>query len=287
MNARLTAPDMRAAKGRRKLVALTAYDYPTAVILDRSGVDILLVGDSLAMVVLGYPDTLSVTLEEMLHHAKAVSRAAQRALVVGDLPFGSYHQGPAQAVESAVRMLREGGARAVKVEGADILPQVRAMVAAGIPVMGHLGLTPQFSAALGGFKAQARSADAAVRLLQDALALQEAGCFALVLEAVPAVVASRVTQALDIPTIGIGAGPECDGQVLVMHDMAGLFTDFQPRFVKRYAELGQSLGAAVAAYAAEVRSGNFPLAEHGFGMPERDTQAFLERTVQLASRGAE
>jgi 3-methyl-2-oxobutanoate hydroxymethyltransferase len=260
-----TAPDIAKAKGQRKLVMITAYDHPTARILDPHA-DMLLVGDSLAMVVLGHPDTLSVTLDEMLHHTRAVSRTAKKALVVGDLPIGSYQQSVAQAVDAATRMVRDGGARAVKMEGAGVTEQVRAVVRTGIPVMGHVGLTPQFTAVLGGFKVQAKTAATAAKLLDEALALQDAGCFAIVLEAIPPEVAREVTSALSIPTIGIGAGVECDGQVLVVHDVAGLAGAFRPKFVKKYADLETELSNAAAAYANEVRSGAFPGPEHVYPM---------------------
>ncbi|SMC21497.1 ketopantoate hydroxymethyltransferase [Desulfacinum hydrothermale DSM 13146] len=268
---KVTVPGIMAAKGRRKLTMLTAYDYLTALWVDRSGVDMILVGDSLAMVMLGHEDTLSVTMEEMLHHTRAVTRGTQRALVVGDMPFLSYQVSVEQAVESAGRFLKEARAQAVKLEGgASVLPQVEAIVRAGIPVQGHLGLTPQSIAQLGGFKVQGKGEEAAKRLLDDAVALSQAGCFSLVLEAVPAPVAERITQSVPIPTIGIGAGPACDGQVLVTHDLAGLFDRFVPRFVKQYDQLGQRLLEAARRYRHEVEAGAFPGPEHSFGLPRKD-----------------
>jgi 3-methyl-2-oxobutanoate hydroxymethyltransferase len=271
MTTRITVPDIVAAKGKRKLSALTAYDYPTALWVDRSGMDIVLVGDSLAMVVLGMEDTLSVGMAEMIHHTRAVTRAVKRALVIGDMPFLSYQISIEQAVLNAGRFLQEGRAQAVKLEGgARVLPQVRAMVAAGIPVQGHLGLTPQSSAQFGGFKVQGKTAEAARVLIEDAQALAEAGCFSIVLEAIPAPIAERVTEAVRIPTIGIGAGPACDGQVLVIHDVLGLFDRFLPRFVKQYENLGPLMGKALTRYREEVEQGTFPGPEHGFDMQQEE-----------------
>jgi 3-methyl-2-oxobutanoate hydroxymethyltransferase len=255
------------AKGERKLAMLTAYDYPTALLVDEVGMDMILVGDSLAMVVLGHDDTLAVTLDEMIHHCRAVARAAKTALVVGDMPFLSYEATPEQAVRSAGRMMKEGGARAVKIEGGrEMAPQIRAMSAAGIPVMGHIGLTPQRVARIGGFLVQGKTADAAQELIDEGRELAEAGCFSMVLEAIPAPVAKLVTEAVPIPTIGIGAGPDCDGQVLVLHDILGLFERFTPKFVKRYASLADDIRAAVSAYRQEVADGVFPAEEHSFSM---------------------
>ncbi|MEJ5348373.1 MAG: 3-methyl-2-oxobutanoate hydroxymethyltransferase [Desulfosoma sp.] len=263
---RITVPNVMAAKGRRKLTMLTAYDYCMARWVDRAGVDMILVGDSLAMVMLGHEDTLSVTMEEMLHHTRAVARGAQRALVIGDMPFLSYQASVSQAVENAGRFLKEGRAQAVKLEGgASVIRQVEAIVEAGIPVQGHLGLTPQSIAKLGGFKVQGKDEAAAKKLIDDAIALSQAGCFSLVLEAIPAPLAERVTEAVPIPTIGIGAGPACDGQVLVIHDLVGLFDRFVPRFVKQYDMLGQRLMEAVSRYRQEVEGGIFPGPEHSFG----------------------
>ena len=270
---RTTAPDVAAAKGARKIVMLAAYDFTSARLAEAAGVDVILVGDSLAMVVLGHDDTLSVTMEEMLHHVRAVARGAGTALVVADMPFMSYQASVETAVVNAGRFLKEGRAGAVKVEGGRaIVPQVRAMVAAGIPVLGHVGLTPQPVAALGGFKVQSKTAEAAATLVADAAALAEAGCFAVVLECIPAPVAAAVTRTVPIPTIGIGAGPDCDGQVLVFHDVLGLYDRIRPRFVKQFGELGEQAVAALTGYAEAVRNSDFPGEEHSFSMaPEAQT----------------
>lgn len=233
----------------------------------------LLVGDSLAMVVLGQQDTLSVGMTEMLHHTLAVSRGANRALVIGDMPFMSYQASVEQALINAGRFMKEGRASAVKLEGgARVIPQVRAMVEAGIPVQGHLGLTPQSAAQFGGFKVQGKSAEAARVLIEDAQALAEAGCFSIVLEAIPSSIAEMITEAVQIPTIGIGAGPSCDGQVLVIHDVLGLFDRFIPRFVKRYAKLDDVIIEALVKYREEVEQGIFPGPEHGFMIDEQEVK---------------
>ena len=264
-----TIVTFREAKGQEKLVMLTAYDYSTARVMDMAGVDALLVGDSLGMVMLGYPDTLSVTVDDMVRHCSAVARGAQKALVVCDMPFMSYHVSVEDTVRNAGRLMTEGRAQAVKLEGgAEFAAEVRALTRASIPVMGHLGLTPQSVNAFGGFKVQGKSMAAAQKLLDDARALQEAGAFALVLECVPAPLAERVTQALSIPVIGIGAGAGCDGQVLVWQDMTGMTLSHLPRFVKRFGEVGASLRSAVEAYAREVRAGAFPGEDHGYPLPE-------------------
>jgi 3-methyl-2-oxobutanoate hydroxymethyltransferase len=268
---KVTVPDVIASKGQRKLTMVTAYDYATAVWVDRSGIDMVLVGDSLAMVMLGHEDTLSVTMEEMLHHTNAVARAVQRALVIGDMPFMSYQASIEQAVINAGRFLKEGRAQAVKLEGGtSVIDQIRAIVNAGIPVQGHIGLTPQSIAQLGGFRVQGKTAEAAKRLIDDALALADAGCFSIVLEAIPAPIAERITDAVPIPTIGIGAGANCDGQVLVLHDMVGLFDRFVPRFVKQYDLLGQRMLKALEQFKQEVENGIFPGPEHTFSMPEEE-----------------
>jgi 3-methyl-2-oxobutanoate hydroxymethyltransferase len=273
MTTRVTVPDVMAAKGQRKLSMLTAYDYSTALWVDRSGVDMILVGDSLAMVMLGHEDTLSVGMMEMLHHTRAVTRAAKRALVVGDMPFLSYQVSVEQAVLNAGRFLQEGRAQAVKLEGgARVLTQVQAIIAAGIPVQGHLGLTPQSAAQLGGFKVQGKSAEAAKVLIEDAQALAEAGCFSIVLEAIPAAIAARITASVAVPTIGIGAGADCDGQVLVVHDVLGLYERFRPRFVKQYAQLGEEMLKALTQYREEIEQGLFPGQEHGFSMKEEELE---------------
>ena len=272
---RTTAPDVAAAKGVRKIVMLAAYDFTSARLAEAAGVDVILVGDSLAMVVLGHDDTLSVTMEEMLHHVRAVARGTGTALVVADMPFMSYQASVETAVTNAGRFLKEGRAGAVKVEGGRaIVPQVRAMVAAGIPVLGHVGLTPQHVAALGGFKVQSKTAEAAATLVADAAALAEAGCFAVVLECIPAPVAAAVTRTVPIPTIGIGAGPDCDGQVLVFHDVLGLYDRMRPRFVKQFGELGKQAVTALTGYAEAVRNSDFPGAEHSFSMASEAQTAF-------------
>jgi 3-methyl-2-oxobutanoate hydroxymethyltransferase len=249
----------------RRFPVLTAYDFHSARILDEAGIPILLVGDSLGMVMLGYPTTLPVTLEDMLHHAKAVSRGARQALLVGDMPFMSYHASVEQAITSAGRFLQEAGMHAVKLEGGGRVVEIaRRLTELGIPVMGHLGLTPQFVHQMGGFKVQGKTEAQAARILADARGLEEAGAFSIVLEGVPTALATRVTQELHIPTIGIGAGPGTDGQVLVFHDMLGITTGKAPKFVKRYANLAEEIGRAASAYAEDVRNGTFPGPEHEY-----------------------
>ena len=260
-----------------KIVMVTAYDAPSGRIADSAGVELILVGDSAAMVVLGYESTVPASMAEMLMLTAAVVRGAKRPVVVADMPFGSFQVSDERALENAVRFVKEAGADAVKLEGAGAtLPRVRAIVDAGIPVMGHIGLTPQSATALGGFKAQGRTAAKARRLVDDALELEAAGCFALVLEAVPAAVSQEVSRRLTIPTIGIGAGASCDGQVLVWHDLLGLYEGRAPRFVKRYAEVGDEITRAVEAYAADVRAGRFPEDQHTYAMPEEELKAFVE-----------
>jgi 3-methyl-2-oxobutanoate hydroxymethyltransferase len=269
----VTVPDLRARKratGAAPIVMVTAYDRPTALAADAGGVDALLVGDSLANVVLGHPSTLQVDVATMAHHVAAVARAGSRALVVGDLPWLSYHLGPYDAVRNAAELVR-AGAQAVKLEGgATRVPVVEALVATEIPVMGHLGLTPQSVHAMGGYRVQARDQQAARRLVADAKALEAAGCFAVVLEGVPDVVAAAVTAAVGIPTIGIGAGGACDGQVLVFHDLLGFGVDRPAKFVRRYAQLHQVASEAVAAWAADVRSGRFPSDAESYHAPGLD-----------------
>lgn len=256
------------------ITMLTAYDYPSAKLVDEAGVDMILVGDSLAMTVLGHPDTVAVTVEEMLHHCRAVRRGAHSAFLVGDMPFMSYQASKEEAVRNAGRFLKEGGMDCIKLEG--FHPDtIRAIVTAGIPVVGHLGLTPQTATQLGGFKVQAKSAEAAQKLLDHALALEEAGCFMLVLEAIPAPVATLVSERLRIPTIGIGAGAGCDGQVLVFHDLLGLFDNFTPKFVKQYAQLRQPILDAVRAYIGEVEARTFPTDAHSYKMSEADLNILL------------
>ena len=263
-----------------KLVMVTAYDHPGARLADAAGVDIILVGDSAADNVLGYDTTVPVTVDELLVLVRAVARGTERALVVADMPFGSFQVSDETAVANAVRFVKEAGADAVKIEGAGpSLARVQALVGAGIPVMGHVGLTPQSATMLGGFKAQGRTAAKARQLLADARALEAAGCFAVVLEAVPAEVAGRVSDTLHVPTIGIGAGPDCDGQVLVWHDLLGLSDRRPARFVKRYADVGSEIRRALEAYAEDVRSGDFPAAEHTYTIPE-DELALLDAAAE-------
>ncbi|MCS7259892.1 MAG: 3-methyl-2-oxobutanoate hydroxymethyltransferase [Anaerolineae bacterium] len=263
---KVTIHDLQAKKQKGEpFTMVTAYDYPTAVIVDKAGIDAILVGDSLAMVVLGLPNTVSVTMEEMLHHCRAVARGAQYALLVGDMPFMSYQTGPTDAVRNAGRFLKEAGMDVVKLEGGKkMAPIARAIVDAGIPVMGHIGLTPQTISALGGFKVQGKDAAAAQQVIDDALALEDAGCFAIVLEAIPDRLAKIITERLSIPTIGIGAGPHCDGQVLVTHDMVGLFDRFVPKFVKRYVNVHDQMVEALRQFKAEVENRTFPGPEHCF-----------------------
>jgi 3-methyl-2-oxobutanoate hydroxymethyltransferase len=256
---KVTVPQIRSMKGTTRIGMLTAYDYPGARCVDRAGTDIILVGDSLGMVVLGYPDTLSVTMDDMLHHTRAVARGVERALIVGDMPYLSYHVSLEETIRNAGEFIR-AGAHAVKIEGGkkSRLRAIEAILDAEIPVMGHIGLTPQSVNPLGGFKVQGKGADAAKRLIDEAVALDELGCFSLVLECVPAEVAAYITERISIPTIGIGAGPACDGQVLVLHDLVGLFDGHKPKFVRRYASLGDSMTEAISHYLDDVREGRFP-----------------------------
>ena len=259
------------------ITMLTAYDYPTALVMDQAGLDAILVGDSLGMVVLGYENTLPVTMDEMLHHCRAVARGAKTALLIGDMPFMSYQISAGEALRNAGRFLQEGGMDAIKLEGGrERQEAVRAIVAAGIPVMGHLGLTPQSVHQLGGFRPQGRSAAAAKHLLEDALVLEEAGCFSLVLESVPARLAELVSKRLSIPTIGIGAGTGCDGQVLVTHDLLGLFDRFTPKFVKKYADLYTEMQRAFSEFITEVKTKTFPADEHTVEMPEEEWEELLK-----------
>ena len=279
---KLPLPELLAMKRRgEKIVMVTAYDAPSARLADAAGVDLILVGDSSGMVVHGRESTVPVTLEEILFMTQWVSRGAKRPLVVADMPFGSYETSNEQAVTNAVRLVKEGGADAVKLErGGTSVERARAIVDAGIPVMGHVGLTPQTATVLGGFKAQGRTADRAQQLLDDSLALQGAGCFAIVLEAVPSTVAEAATRALGVPTIGIGAGRATDGQVLVWHDMLGFYEGHAPRFVKRYAELGDAIVEALGRYAEEVRSGVFPQEQHTYAMPAEEREAFEAKALR-------
>jgi len=261
----LSIPWIVAAKGREKIAMLTVYDAPSARLLDEAGIEILLVGDSVEMTVYGEANTLSATMDQMVRHSRAVARATKRAVVIGDMPFLSYQADPARAVENAGRFLAEAGCAAVKVEGGRrILPAVQAILAADIPVMGHIGLTPQSLHKLGGFKVQGREEDSAREIREDAKALADAGCFAVVLECVPETLAAQITAEIPVPTLGIGAGPHCDGQVLVYHDVMGLTRDLRPKFVRRYADLTTVIRDAASAFVKDVKTGNFPSKEESF-----------------------
>ncbi|MBN1313569.1 MAG: 3-methyl-2-oxobutanoate hydroxymethyltransferase [Anaerolineae bacterium] len=270
MGDKITLHNLQARKERgEKISMLTAYDYPTALLLDQAGIDMILVGDSLGMVVHGLDTTLPVTVDMMVMHTQAVRRGIKHAFLVSDMPFMSYQISTEKAMRNAARLLAEGGADAVKLEGGrHMAPTIRDLVEVGIAVQGHIGLTPQSVSALGGFKTQGRTIDAAQKLLDDARALEEAGAFSIVLEAIPAQLAELITQSISIPTIGIGAGAGCDGQVLVTHDLLGLFDRFTPKFVKRYAEIGKAMQAAFEAYRDDVQSSTFPGEEHSFAMPD-------------------
>jgi len=267
---RVTIGQLREMKEKgEKIVMLTAYDYATAKLVDEADVPLILVGDSLGMVVLGYENTIPVTMEEMLHHTRAVVRGTQHALVVGDMPFMTYHISVTDALRNAGRFIQEGGAQAVKLEGGRGMAEtVRQIVSCGIPVMGHIGLTPQSVHQLGGHRVQGRTPEAALKLIEDAQALEEAGAFAIVFESVPAPLAKLITQKVAVPTIGIGAGKDCDGQVQVISDLLGLYTDFVPRHAKQYAKLADIIRGAVADYSAEVKAGSFPTPKHGYTMDE-------------------
>ncbi len=271
MDEKVTIPKLRAMKGSgEKIAMLTAYDWPTALLLDRAGIDVLLVGDSVGNNILGYPDTIPVTMDEMIHHTKAVRRGVKRALLVGDMPFLSYQISAEQALTNAGRFLKEGGAEAVKLEGgAEMADIISLLVRRGIPVMGHIGLTPQRAAQLGGLKVQGRDEETAKKLLTDAQALEEAGVFSLVLEAVPWALAKLITERVTVPTIGIGAGPYCDGQVLVVTDMIGLSLGISPKFSKRYTNVAEQIEQAARAFISEVKGGQFPtVPEHTFTISE-------------------
>lgn len=274
---KVTTTSLRQKKGRSEpITMLTAYDYPTALAEDQSGIDVILVGDSLGMVVLGYQNTLPVTMEEMLHHCRAVARGSKYALLIGDMPFMSYQVSTEAAVRNAGRFLQEAGMEAVKLEGGrERLEAIGAITGAGIPVMGHLGLTPQSVNQFGGFRPQGRSAAAAKRLLEDALMLEQAGCFSLVLESVPARLATLISGKLAIPTIGIGAGMGCDGQVLVVHDLLGLFDRFTPKFVKKYADLHGEMQRAFGEYVADIQNRSFPAAEHSVEMDDSEWDTLM------------
>ncbi len=262
---KITVPEIRARKGATPLSMITAYDFTMARLLDEGGADMLLVGDSLGMVVQGHPTTLPVTVDEICYHGRAVARGAQHAHVVGDMPFMSFQVSAERALENAGKMIKEGGFESIKLEGGEeVAEHVRRIVAAGIPVMGHVGLTPQSVHAMGGFKVQGKDEEAAQRVLDGARALEEAGAYAIVLEAIPPDLAEEVTASVTVPTIGIGAGPSCDGQVLVCYDLLGMFPDLRPKFAKRFAEVGEQIIAATHAYVGEVRDRSFPAAEHTF-----------------------
>jgi 3-methyl-2-oxobutanoate hydroxymethyltransferase len=275
---KLPLTELAELKARRQPIAMiTAYDAPSGRLADAAGADVILVGDSAAMTMLGHDSTVPATMDEMIVLTRAVTRGARRPLVVADMPFGSFQVSDEAALENAIRFLKEAGADAVKVEGGGAtLSRVHALVGAGVPTMGHIGLTPQSATMLGGFKAQGRTAERARRLYEDALALQAAGVFALVLEAVPAPVAARITESLRIPTIGIGAGVDCDGQVLVWHDLLGLYQGGSPRFVKQYADLATEIERAVSTYVADVRERRFPEEQHTYSMPEEELARFEE-----------
>ena len=286
-NGKITVPDIASRKSRStsdstastsKITCLTAYDFPTARLLDDAGVDILLVGDSVGMVVLGYDSTLPVTVDEMLHHVKAVRRGTKHALVVADMPYGSYHASIEESVRTALRFVKEGGAEAVKVEGGERrIELIARLVEAEIPVMGHVGLTPQSVNTLGGFKVQGRSEEAAQQVLRDARAVESAGAFSIVLESLPREVAARITAELGIPTIGIGAGPDCDGQVLVINDMLGLTNGHTPKFARRYANLGEIIARAATEFRDDVHSGRFPSDDESYHLSAEARSRFLAR----------
>ena len=277
MGRKVTILDLQAKKERGEpITMLTAYDYPTALLVDTAEIDVILVGDSLAMVVLGHEDTLAVTMDEMIHHCKAVSRGARNPFLVGDMPFMSYQISKTEAVANAGRFLKEGGMEAVKLEGGqEVVETIRAIVDAGIPVMGHIGLTPQSISKLGGYRVQGRDIEAARKLLDDAAALEEAGCFSIILEAIPDRLAKLITERASVPTIGIGAGPHCDGQVLVIHDLIGLFDRFTPKFVKKYTNVNAQILKALQEFREEVKTGTFPTAEHSYSISDEVFEALL------------
>jgi 3-methyl-2-oxobutanoate hydroxymethyltransferase len=288
-NGKITVPDLLQRKSlaagspsiTKKITCLTAYDYPTARLLDEAGVEVILVGDSLGMVVLGYESTLPVTIEEMLHHTRAVRRGTRRALVVADMPYGSYHADNAESLRNAVRFVKEAGAEAVKIEGGERrLELIARLTEAEIPVMGHVGLTPQSLHALGGYRVQGKTPDAAEQLLRDAHAVEAAGAFAVVLEAVPRELAAQITRELHIPTIGIGAGPDCDGQVLVIHDLLGLTFNAPPKFARQYANVGEIISNAVRGYCEDVQNGSFPSDAESYHAPQA---AKDRKTIYIAS----
>jgi 3-methyl-2-oxobutanoate hydroxymethyltransferase len=268
---RVSINDIKQKKlNKEKFAMLTAYDYSTAKLIEEAGIPIILVGDSLGTVILGYESTIPVTIDVMIHHTKAVVRGTKHALVVGDMPFMTYHTDIPEAMKNAARFIQEAGAQAVKLEGGVVVADtVKRIVDCGIPVMGHIGLTPQFIHQLGGFKVQGKTSEAAERLLKDAIALEQAGVFSIVLELVPSQLSKLITETINVPTIGIGAGPDCDGQVQVISDMLGLFTDFVPKHAKQYARLSENISAAVKSYIEEVTSGVFPTAQHSSSIDEQ------------------
>lgn len=278
---KITPVDIQAMKNEgKKITMLTAYDYPMALLEDRAGIDIILVGDSLGMTVLGYENTIPVTMDEMIHHTKAVTRGAKYALVIGDMPFMSYNASEYDAIFNAGRFMKEGKADAVKLEGgASVKEIVRAIVKAGIPVMGHIGLTPQTISMLGGFKVQGKDAQGAQKIIEDALSLEDAGAFSVLVEAIPAPITKRITERLKVPVIGIGAGVHCDGQVLVVHDMLGLFNRFTPKFAKRYVNLSEQMLKAFETYREEVLNGVFPTDQHSFHIDAKELEKLTERTT--------
>jgi 3-methyl-2-oxobutanoate hydroxymethyltransferase len=280
---KITPVDIQAMKREgKKITMLTAYDYPMALLEDRAGIDIILVGDSLGMTVLGYENTLPVTMDEMIHHTKAVTRGAKYPLIIGDMPFMSYNISEREAILNAGRFMKEGGADAVKLEGGvSVKDIVKAIVKAGIPVMGHIGLTPQTISMLGGFKVQGKDAHSAQKIINDALLLEDAGAFSILLEAIPAQIAKKITEHLKIPTIGIGAGVYCDGQVLVVHDLLGLFDRFTPKFAKRYVNLSEVMLKAFESYREEVLKGIFPSDQYSFHIDEKE----LRKMKDLIKKG--
>ncbi len=284
---KVTIPELKAkAAQRTPITMVTAYDYPSALFADRAKFDMILVGDSLGMVVLGLDSTVPVTMDEMLHHCRAVARGAQAAHLVGDMPFLSYQASVTEAITNAGLFLKTGGMDSVKLEGGRrVAPTVEAIVNAGIPVMGHIGLTPQSVSMLGGYRVQGRDVETALALVDDATALEEAGCYALVLEAVPEPLARLISERLEIPTIGIGAGPHCDGQVLVYHDLLGIFDKFTPHFVKQYADLGGATERALSAFRDDVLAQRFPAGEHSYGMRDDILRAVEERLAQSSATG--
>lgn len=278
---KVTIPDLQDKKREgRKITMLTAYDYPTAKLVDDAGIDAILVGDSLGMVVLGYDSTVPVTMDEMIHHAKAARRGTKRAILIGDMPFMSYQISTGDSIRNAGRFMKEAGCDAVKLEGGDeVIDVTKAIVNAGIPVLGHLGLTPQTVSKLGGYRVQGKDADSARKILDQALRLEQAGCFAIVLECVPDRVAGLIARKLKIPTIGIGAGADCDGQVLVTNDMIGLFDRFVPKFVKQYVKLSQLLTEAFTKYRSEVEKGEFPAKEHSFAIKDEEANKLQRKST--------